>query len=79
MQTIKAYDNYERARRAACELEAAGIPSSEISLLANRYVNTGYADRDETSKTVTGAGLGSDVARNASMEFEPSGIIFASP
>lgn len=68
MQTItKAYDSYERARRAVGDLEAAGIPSSEISLLANRHVSAKYVDRDDTSTTAAGAGLGAVVGGGAGL------------
>lgn len=68
MQTVtKVYDSYERAQRAVGELEAAGIPSSEISLLANRHVSAKYDDRDEASNTTAGAGLGAVVGGGAGL------------
>lgn len=68
MQTVtKVYDSYEHAQRAVSELEAAGIPSSEISLLANRRVSAKYDDRDEASNTTAGAGLGAVVGGGAGL------------
>jgi hypothetical protein len=48
-------------------LEAAGIPSSEISLLANRYVSEEYADGDDVSETARGAGIGAVVGGTAGL------------
>lgn len=68
MPTItKVFDSHERARRAVTDLEAAGIPSTDISLLANRYVSAKYVDRDEASNTATGAGLGAVVGGGAGL------------
>ncbi len=68
MQTItKVFDSHERARRAVSELEAAGIPSTDISLLANRHVSAKYVDRDQTSSTTAGAGLGAVVGGGAGL------------
>ena len=68
MQTItKVYDNHEQARKAVTDLEAAGIPSSEISLLANKAVSAKYADVDEASPTATGAGVGAVVGSSAGL------------
>lgn len=59
MQTItKVYDRYDQAKKAVNELEAAGIPSADISLMANKTVSDRYADVDNASDTATGAGIG---------------------
>lgn len=68
MQTItKVYDNYNQASRAVAELEAAGIPSSEISLLANKHVSEKYADVKDVSEAATGAGIGAVVGGTAGL------------
>jgi hypothetical protein len=68
MRTItKAYDSHTQARDAVTALEAAGIPSSEISLLANKSVSEKYDDVDEASPTATGAGLGAVVGGGAGL------------
>ena len=68
MRTItKVYDNYGRARQAVNELEFAGIPSSNISLIANQQVSSKYKDGDEASNTATGAGLGAVVGGGAGL------------
>ncbi len=54
----KVYDSYAQAEAAVRDLEAAGIPASDISLVANRYVSDEYANVTETSAASTGAGLG---------------------
>ena len=59
MQTItKVYDRYLQAQNAVKELEAAGIPSSEISLLANKTVSERHDDVEDASPAGTGAAIG---------------------
>lgn len=68
MQSItKAYDSYERARATVTELEGAGIPSSDISLIANKHVSTKYEDGKDTSNTAAGAGVGAVVGGGAGL------------
>ena len=68
MQTItKVYDRHAQARQAVSELEAAGIPSAEISLLANKYVSEKYADVDDASEAAEGAGIGAVVGGTAGL------------
>ena len=68
MQTItKVYDRHEQARQAVSELEAAGIASSDISLLANKHVSAQYADVDDASKAAAGAGIGAVVGGTAGL------------
>ena len=68
MQTItKVYDRHQQARQAVSALEAAGIPSSDISLLANKYVSEKYADVDDVSEAATGAGIGAAVGGTAGL------------
>lgn len=68
MQTItKIYDSYGQARRAVKDLETAGIPASNISLIANEQVTAKYKDPDETSNTAAGAGLGAVVGGGAGL------------
>ncbi|MCW5737445.1 MAG: hypothetical protein KIS73_25190 [Enhydrobacter sp.] len=59
MKTVsRVYDSYSQAREGVRALEAAGIPSSDISLVANKYVSAEHADVDEVSDTAKGAGIG---------------------
>jgi hypothetical protein len=68
MPTItKVYDSHGRARKAVNELEAAGIPSSDISLIANQYVSAKYEDGEDASNTATGAGVGAVVGGGAGL------------
>ena len=40
MKTLsRVYDTYGQASSVVTELEAAGVPNSEISLLANKHVS----------------------------------------
>ena len=68
MQThSKVYDSYAQAERAVRDLEAAGIPSSDISLVANKYVSEKFANVQEASATASGAGLGAVVGGGAGL------------
>src|SRR5256885_11393081 len=48
----RLYDNYSDATRAVSELERAGIPHSDISIIANNA--DGWYDRDRTASRTTG-------------------------
>lgn len=71
MQTItKVYDSYENARSAVDELEAAGVPMSTISVLANRDATTNSDDvESDASETeaAPGAGVGAAVGGAAGL------------
>ena len=55
MSTItRVYDTYSHASRVVADLEAAGIPSSDISILANKHVSKEYAEAEEMSPAGTG-------------------------
>lgn len=59
MQThSRVYDSYAHAQRAVSDLEAKGIPSSDISLVANKSVSEEHTESDDNSATGTGAGIG---------------------
>jgi hypothetical protein len=62
METFsKVYDSYAQAQRAVSDLEDAGVPASDISLVANKHVSEEYAASDDLSATASGAGLGAAV------------------
>jgi hypothetical protein len=68
MQTFtRVYDTYPQAQRSVADLEAAGIPSSEISVVANKFVSEEYTADDATSATVAGAGMGAAVGGGAGL------------
>jgi len=54
----RVFDSYAQAREAVRSLEAIGIPSSSVSLVANKYVSAAHADVDDVSDTAKGAGIG---------------------
>ena len=55
MKTVsRVYDTYSQARDAVRAVEGAGVPSSEVSLVANKYVSEKYADVNEVSPTAGG-------------------------
>lgn len=60
MRTVSGlYDNYDDAQDAVGELEASGIPSSDISIVANNSENW-YA-QDEPSEAAEDAGAGAGI------------------
>ena len=62
MQTYsRVYDSYAQSERVVRDLEGAGIPSSDISLVANKYVSEKYAEVDDVSAAASGAGIGAAV------------------
>jgi hypothetical protein len=68
MQTVsRVYDTHSQARDAVNAIEKAGVPSSEISLVANKHVSEKYADMDDVSKAGTGAGIGGVVGGGAGL------------
>ena len=68
MKTVsRVYDTYAEARNAVTAIEAAGIPNSEVSLVANKYVSDKYADVKEVSAPATGAGIGGAVGGGAGL------------
>lgn len=68
MKTVsRVYDTYAQARAAVAAVEAAGISSAEVSLVANKYVSAEYADVDDVNKTAAGAGIGGVVGGGAGL------------
>ena len=63
----RVYDSYAQAQRAVSELEAQGVPSSDISLLANKHVSEQYADVDDVSSTAKGSGIGAALGGGAGL------------
>jgi hypothetical protein len=66
MQTFsKVYDRYDQAERAVRDIEVAGVPSADISVIANKYTADKHAKALPMSTAAvgaeTGAGLGAVV------------------
>ena len=57
----KVYDSYAQAQRVVTDLEDAGVPSEDISLVANKHVSEEHAESEESSATASGAGMGAVV------------------
>jgi hypothetical protein len=63
----RLYDNYSDAQRAVADLEAAGVPHSDISIIANNsdnwYDQNGRVDRDRdgADDRAEGAGAGAGI------------------
>jgi hypothetical protein len=68
MQTVcRVYDSYAQAREAVRAVEAAGVPSTDVSLVANKYVSAEHADVDEVSGAAKGAGIGGALGGGAGL------------
>jgi hypothetical protein len=68
MKTLsRVYDSYAQARSAVADLEAAGVPPSEISLVANKYVSKEYAEVEDVSAAGKGAGIGAALGGSAGL------------
>lgn len=63
----RVYDSYSQAERVVRDLEAAGVPSADISLIANRHVSDRYADAEAASGTASGAGIGAAMGGGAGL------------
>ncbi len=68
MKTVsRAYDSYAQARAAVDAVEKAGVPASDVSIVANKYVSAEYADVDEVSDAAKGAGIGGALGGGAGL------------
>jgi hypothetical protein len=63
----RSYDSYEQARAAVDAIEKAGIPSADVSLIANEHVLAGSANGEAVADTATGAGIGGVVGGGAGL------------
>jgi hypothetical protein len=55
----KVYDNFSQAERAVLDLQDAGVPSNDISLVTNKTDTAETDAPDDLVPFATGAGLGS--------------------
>ena len=68
MKTVsRAYDSYAQARAAVEAIEKAGMPSADVSIVANKYVSAEHADVEEASGAATGAGIGGALGAGAGL------------
>lgn len=68
MRTIaRVYDSYGQARQVVADLEAAGAASSDINLIANRYVCEESVRAEDPSGAGAGAGIGAALGGTAGL------------
>ncbi|WP_295141347.1 hypothetical protein [uncultured Reyranella sp.] len=68
MKTVhRFYDSYAQARAAVIAIERAGIPSSDVSLIANRHVSAEHDEGPAISETAAGSGIGGVVGGGAGL------------
>lgn len=66
MKTVsRSYDSYAQARAAVDAIERAGIPSSDLSFIANKHASADQVDA--ASDTASGAGIGGVVGGGAGL------------
>lgn len=63
----RAYDSFPQAQKVVSKLETAGVPSADISLVANKNVSDKYAKVENLSEAGPGAGLGAAVGGGAGL------------
>ena len=54
----RVYDSHPQAEGAVRDLEAAGIPSADVSIIASPHVSGEFEQIDEVTATSKGAGVG---------------------
>ncbi len=69
MKTIsRVYDTHAQARDAVTAVEASGVATDDLSVVANKYVSEKYADVHEVSApAATGAGVGGALGGGAGL------------
>lgn len=68
MKTVsRFYDSYAQARAAVDAIEKAGVPSSDVSLIANKHVSAELEQAEVVSETAAGAGIGGVVGGGAGL------------
>lgn len=68
MKTVsRAYDTHADARAAVAALENAGVPSHDISLVANKCVSAELDDVEKYPDAATGIGIGTALGGGAGM------------
>ena len=69
------YDSYGQARAAVDAVEKAGVPASDVSIVANKYVSAEHADVDEVSDAAKGAGIGGALGGGAGLLYAGLGLL----
>jgi hypothetical protein len=68
MKTVsRVYDTYAHAKQAVQDVQATGVPSSAVSLVANKYASDKYENVETVSKPGTGAGIGGVLGGSAGL------------
>lgn len=68
MQTVtRVYDTYGQARQVVADLEESGIRSSDINLIANKYICDETARIEEASAAGPAAGVGAALGGTAGL------------
>ena len=65
--TTRVYDNYNQAKTVVSRLEEAGVPSADISLVANKNVSSEYESNKNKSEAGPGSGIGAVVGGGAGL------------
>ena len=65
--TTRVYDDYAQAHKVVANLEKAGVPSADISMVANKSVAGDYENVSTASEAGPGASLGAAVGGGAGL------------
>ncbi len=63
----RVYDTYAHARQVVADVETAGVPTDDVSLLANKHVSDAYDDVEDVSAAGSGAGAGAAIGGGAGL------------
>ena len=68
MKTVcRSYDSYGQACAAVKAIEQAGVPSSDVSIIASNQPDVARDDGEAVSETAAGAGIGGVVGGGAGL------------
>src|SRR5215217_6377675 len=68
MTTVcRVYDSYAQARAAVDAVQGAGVPASDVSIVANKYVSAEHADVHDVPEAAKGAGIGGALGGGAGL------------
>ena len=65
--TTRVYDSYAEAEQVVTNLEKLGVPSADISMIANKHVSNANPNVEDVSEAGPGAGLGAAVGGGAGL------------
>ena len=65
--TTRVYDSYAQAQQVVTNLEKLGVPSADISMIANQHVSNANPNVENATEAGPGAGIGAAVGGGAGL------------